>query len=69
MSATLPLPTDQQPAYRDRKRLMWLLSVIGPAGVTIGPVALPAGRHLGGLVFRGLRVLLRCHPSAGLAAG
>ena len=39
MSATLPLPTDQQPAYRDRKRLMWLLSVIGPAGVTIGPVA------------------------------
>ena len=39
MSATLPLPTDQQPAYRDRKRLMWLLSVVGPAGVTIGPVA------------------------------
>ena len=39
MSATLPLPTEQQPAYRDRKRLMWLLSVIGPAAVTIGPVA------------------------------
>ena len=39
MSAVLPHPTDQTPVYRDRKRLMWLLSVVGPAGVTIGPVA------------------------------
>lgn len=39
MSAVLPHPTDQTPVYRDRKRLMWLLSVIGPAGITIGPVA------------------------------
>jgi len=39
MSAVLPHPTDQTPVYRDRKRLMWLLSVVGPAGITIGPVA------------------------------
>lgn len=39
MSAVLSHPTDQTPVYRDRKRLMWLLSVVGPAAVTIGPVA------------------------------
>jgi alkane 1-monooxygenase len=39
MSTVLPLHTETPPAYRDRKRLMWLLSVIGPAAVAIGPVA------------------------------
>ncbi len=41
MPAALPLPTQEQdPAsYRDRKKLMWLLSVIAPATVVVGPVA------------------------------
>ncbi len=45
MPATLPLPAreqkqEQDPAsYRDRKKLMWLLSVIAPATVVVGPVA------------------------------
>jgi alkane 1-monooxygenase len=39
MSTVLPLHTETPPAYRDRKRLMWLLSVIAPAAVAIGPVA------------------------------
>ncbi|MBI3381546.1 MAG: alkane 1-monooxygenase [Aquabacterium sp.] len=41
MPAALPLPTQEQdPAsYRDRKKIMWLLSVIAPATVVVGPVA------------------------------
>ncbi len=39
MSTTLPLQTPQDQTYRDRKKALWLLSVIAPAGVTIGPVA------------------------------
>ena len=39
MSTTLPLQTPQDRTYRDRKKALWLLSVIAPAGVTIGPVA------------------------------
>ena len=39
MSTTLSLQTPQDQSYRDRKKALWLLSVIAPAGVTIGPVA------------------------------
>ena len=39
MSTTLPLQTPQDQTYRDRKKALWLLSVIAPAGVMIGPVA------------------------------
>ncbi|MGQ0598704.1 alkane 1-monooxygenase [Aquabacterium sp.] len=41
MPAALPLPAQEQdPAsYRDRKKIMWLLSVIAPATVVVGPVA------------------------------
>jgi alkane 1-monooxygenase len=39
MHTALPTTPDNPSSYRDRKRPMWLLSVIAPAGVTIGPVA------------------------------
>jgi alkane 1-monooxygenase len=39
MSTVHPIAGGQAPAYRDRKRLLWLLSVIAPAGVVIGPAA------------------------------
>jgi alkane 1-monooxygenase len=39
MSSVLPVHPARPGTYRDRKRLMWLLSVVAPAGVTIGPVA------------------------------
>jgi len=45
MPAALPLPAQEQdPAsYRDRKKIMWLLSVIAPATVVVGPVAYLTG--------------------------
>jgi alkane 1-monooxygenase len=45
MPTALPLPAQEQdPAsYRDRKKLMWLLSVIAPATVVVGPVAYLSG--------------------------
>ena len=39
MSTTAPVPPATPAAYRDRKRLLWLLSVLGPTAVAIGPVA------------------------------
>ncbi|MDO9236669.1 MAG: alkane 1-monooxygenase [Aquabacterium sp.] len=39
MSTVLPLNPEKQVDYTDRKKAMWLLSVIAPAGVTVGPVA------------------------------
>ncbi|MES2090164.1 MAG: alkane 1-monooxygenase [Pseudomonadota bacterium] len=39
MSTVLPITRTGQPAYKDRKRYLWLLSVIAPAGVCIGPLA------------------------------
>lgn len=44
MSTTLSLQTPQDQSYRDRKKALWLLSVIAPAGVTIGPVAYLLGQ-------------------------
>ncbi|MBP8185828.1 MAG: alkane 1-monooxygenase, partial [Pseudomonas sp.] len=39
MSAVITPIESTAPVYRDRKRYAWLLSVIAPAAVTIGPVA------------------------------
>jgi alkane 1-monooxygenase len=39
MSTAIPLHTQDPAAYRDRKKAMWLLSVIAPGLVVVGPVA------------------------------
>jgi alkane 1-monooxygenase len=39
MRAALPLNADQPITYRDRKRWLWLLSVLAPGALVIGPVA------------------------------
>ncbi|MBI5926994.1 MAG: alkane 1-monooxygenase [Aquabacterium sp.] len=39
MSTVLPLHAQDPASYRDRKKAMWLLSVMAPAAVVIGPVA------------------------------
>ena len=36
MSTTIPLHTQDPAAYRDRKKAMWLLSVIAPGLVVVG---------------------------------
>jgi len=54
MRHTLPLNTGQQTAYRDRKRWMWLLSVIAPAGVAVGPVAHMLGATSQAWFFAGI---------------
>jgi alkane 1-monooxygenase len=45
MPTALPLPArEQDPThYRDRKKLLWLLSVIVPAAAVVGPVAYLSG--------------------------
>jgi alkane 1-monooxygenase len=39
MRTVLPMNAGNAASYRDRKKALWLLSVIGPTGVTIGPIA------------------------------
>ena len=60
MPTALPLPAQEQdPAsYRDRKKLMWLLSVIAPAIVVVGPVAYLNGHTHPLWFFAGLALAL-----------
>jgi alkane 1-monooxygenase len=39
MSAVMPTAAADQAVYRDRKRYAWLLSVVAPLAVTVGPLA------------------------------